>query len=157
MTAALSTEQGRRLNDAVGALAVQAEACAALLTDQAGNVLAGTPYGEESTVQAVGALGAGTFSATKELAALTGETAFDSVSHQGSRTGIYVKSLEGLFLLMVIFDKTTTLGLVKLYTDRAIEELAPILREVSGQTIGDAGGSDVKFKMHEALPVFGTL
>jgi len=157
MTAALSPEQGRHLTTAVEALSVQAEACAALLTDQAGNVLAGTPYGDDSTVQAVGALGAGSFAATRELASLTGETAFDSISHQGAETGIYVKTLDGIFLLMVIFDRATTLGLVKLYTDRAIAELSPLLHEISGQSIGDAAGTSVKFKLQEGLPAFGTV
>jgi len=156
MIAALSPEQGGKLRDAMRALAEQAEALAAFLTDQAGNVLAGTPYKDEGTVMAIGALGAGTFSATRELAALTGETAFDSVSHQGTNTGLYIKSLETQILLMVVFDQATTLGLVKLYTDRAGEELRPILHEMSGQSVGAAGGRTATFAMNEDQPAFET-
>jgi len=151
MITALSPKQGRFLTEAVSALAVQAEARAVLLTDLAGNVLVNTPYSDPLTVQTIGALGAGSFSATRELAALTGEEAFNSISHQGKEIGLHVCGIDESFLLLIIFDRTTTLGLVKLYTEKAVAELAPALREVAEQSVASITAPSTRFEMADTV------
>ena len=156
MISALSAEHGKILNEAVEALSVQAEACAVLLTDLAGNVIVNTPYRDPLTVQTIGALGAGSFSATRELAALTGEEAFRSISHQGTDMGIHVRGIDESFLLVIIFDRNTTLGLVKLYTDKAVPELTPVLKQAEAESVQSAGGAFTRFEMAETEKVFAS-
>jgi len=151
MISALSPELGKFLADSVSALAVQAEARAVLLADIAGNVVVNTPYSDPLTVQTIGALGAGSFSATREMAALTGEESFSSISHQGKEIGLHVRGIGDSFLLLVIFDRNTTLGLVKLYTEKAVAELAPALHRASEQTVCSAGGQDARFEMADTV------
>ncbi len=120
-------EQGRALTRTITDLLVQAEASVVLLTDIGGNILAQAPQREDRELLTIAALGAGAFSATRELARLTGETGFRSVSHEGEKTSLFVHSLDGDFLLIVLFQRTTTLGLVKLYTRQAATSLATML------------------------------
>ncbi|MCE9614394.1 MAG: roadblock/LC7 domain-containing protein [Lentisphaerae bacterium] len=129
----LDIEQARALNRVVTDLLVQAEASVVLLTDIGGNVLAQAPQRNDPHLQTMAALAAGAFSATRELARLTGETAFRSVSHEGEQTSLFVQSLNEDFLLVIVFQRTTTLGLVKLYGRQAATDLAPMLGEVRHQ------------------------
>jgi predicted regulator of Ras-like GTPase activity (Roadblock/LC7/MglB family) len=150
----LSIEQGRLLTRAISDLLVQSEAQGAVLCDDIGNVLAQAAMGEGDTVQTIAALGAGAFVATRELAALIGEPAFQSICHQGAAASIYVRSVASGFLLFVIFTHSTTAGLVRLYVDRLSEELMPTLQQVARQTSVGAGGAGVTFELDAAASVF---
>jgi predicted regulator of Ras-like GTPase activity (Roadblock/LC7/MglB family) len=154
MAAGLSVEQGRVLNAAIADLVVQAEAAAAFLTDYSGNVLAQRSSRDTRSVQTIAALSAGAFCATRELAGVIGEKTFHSISHQGEKISIYMQSIAGQFLLLVLFDHNTTEGLVKLYVKRLCEELEPLLREVAGQTVGSAAPRGQRFEMDSSGPVF---
>lgn len=130
----LDVEQARALNRIVTDLLVQAEASVVLLTDIGGNVLAQEPQRTDPQLQTMAALAAGAFSATRELARLTGETAFRSVSHEGEKTSLFVQSLTDDFLLVIVFQRTTTLGLVKLYGRQAATDLSPLLGDLRHQS-----------------------
>ena len=147
MATALTVENGRQLQQIASDLLVQAEAAAVLLTDIGGNVLAQAPAREDAEIQTAAALAAASFSATRELAAMTGERSFHAICHEGEATSIYVTSLEGDFLLLVIFQRVTTLGLVKLYAKKAAKDMRPVLEAVSRQPVATA--HSVRFEMHD--------
>jgi predicted regulator of Ras-like GTPase activity (Roadblock/LC7/MglB family) len=155
MASVISQTQGQRLNQAVEDLMVQAEAEAVLLMDTGGNVISHTPYRDDSLIQTIAALGAGSFSATRELAVMTEETAFSSVVHEGETTSTYIQSLPYDCLLVVIFRKQTTLGLVKLYAQKSAGELKPLLKQVTGQSVVAADGT-VCFELDTSRTVFDT-
>jgi predicted regulator of Ras-like GTPase activity (Roadblock/LC7/MglB family) len=134
MNALLTTEQGRALNRVVSDLLVQTESNVVLLTDIGGNILTQAPNREDRNLPTMAALAAGAFAATRELALLTGETGFRCVSHEGDQAGLFVHSVGADGLLVIVFQRTTTLGLVKLYARKAAEELAPMLAVVMGGT-----------------------
>lgn len=134
-------------------LAAQAEAEAVFLGDAGGNILACiSPPGSE-TVQTIAALAAGSFSATRELAHMIGETSFSSIYHKGENSSIYIQTIEGAFLLLVIFGKGTAVGLVKLYVDKASQELAPFLQALDGQKASDHNKAH-PFEMEDSSEVF---
>jgi predicted regulator of Ras-like GTPase activity (Roadblock/LC7/MglB family) len=125
--------QSRLMTSVLTDLAAQAEAEAVFLGDAGGNILACiSPPGSEA-VQTIAALAAGSFSATKELARMIGETSFSSIYHKGENSSIYIQTVAGAFLLLIIFGKGTAVGLVKLYVDKASQELEPFLHALDGQ------------------------
>jgi len=154
MATALSIEQSKQLRAAVTGLVVKSEAQAALLSDDAGNVVAEAGMGQGENVQTIAALGAGSFAATREMAVMIGEPAFQSIFLQGVNANIYVRSVGASFCLMVLFRRKTAGGLVKLYADRLSEEVKPLLHALDGQSPLAAGGTGVRFEMDpSALPL----
>jgi len=141
MASGLSADQGRVLNAAIADLVVQADAVAAFLTDYTGNVMAQRSDRDSNAVQTIAALSAGAFCATRELASLVGERSFHAILHQGADTCIYVRSLADQFLLLVLFGRGTTEGLVKLYVRRLSETLTPLLTQIATQTTRSAAGA----------------
>ena len=137
----VSREQGLALTRVITDLLNQAEAHVVLLTDIGGNILAQAPPDESRDLPTIAALGAGAFAATRELARLTGEVAFRSVSHEGENASLFVQSLGDEFLMIVLFQRTTTLGLIKLYARQSANDLAALLaavRRESAQPFGYA-------------------
>ena len=152
---AISKEQAGALYQTVSDLMVQSEARAVFVTDQGGNVLTSSHTMTESEVQTLAALAAGSFAATRELAAITGEGKFQAISHEGEKGGIYVRCIADSFLIIVIFEKTTTLGLVKLYSAKAAHRLVGVLTQISTQTISSARTEGVNFQLQNSDSVFG--
>ena len=149
MAGALTVEQGRALKRIANDLLVQAEATVVMLTDIGGNMIAQVPPRDDPNLPTMAALAAGAFSATRAVASLTGETGFRSVSHEGEQTSLFVQSLADEYLLVIVYQKTTTLGLVKLYARRAGEEASEVLAAVREQTAA-AVAPDTLFVMSEA-------
>jgi predicted regulator of Ras-like GTPase activity (Roadblock/LC7/MglB family) len=135
---AISEKQCRELESAAADLAVLIEANAVILCDSAGRVLAGGDATDAADRQTFCALAAGSFAASRELAYRLNEESFLSIYQQGDRCSIYVHSVADAFLFIVIFDKQTTVGLVKLYVGRKAEEMLPLFREIAGQSIRSA-------------------
>ena len=154
MAAGLSVEQSKLLNKALSDLVVKAEVEGSVLSDDAGNILAQASLPEGSATQTIAALGAGSFAATRELAAIIGETGFESIFHQGNTRSIYLRSLPAGFFLLIIFGAKTTVGLVKLYTDRLAAEVAPLLKKIAGQSSAAAGSMGAAFELSPSAEVF---
>lgn len=145
--------QNRLMTSVLTDLAAQAEAEAVFLGDTGGNILACiSPPGSE-TVQTIAALAAGSFAATRELAKMIGETSFSSIYHKGENSSIYIQTIQGSFLLLVIFGKGTAVGLVKLYVDKASQELVPFLNALTGQKSSDFNKAQ-PFEMADSADIF---
>ncbi len=123
MSDSLSATQGRAMQRIAGALRARTEAELVVLADGGGNLLVQAPERDVHDVASMAALAAGAFAATRELARLTGEDGFRSVAHEGDETGLFVQSVDADTLVVVVFRKPVALGLVKLYTRRAVAEL----------------------------------
>lgn len=133
---AVSEAQSKALSDAVMDLVVQADALFALVCERSGVVIAQTEPPEAIDSDTVAALSAGATAATQELARHIRATGFDSIAHKGAERSMFVQVVCEEFMILVIFDSTTTLGLVKLYVGQTVDRLAPVLREI--QAGGDA-------------------
>ena len=75
-------------------------------------------------------LAAGNVAATSSMAKLIGEDEFPAVVHEGARESIFI-SVIGRSLLVVVFDESSTLSLVKLRTKKASFEVAKILEDIA--------------------------
>lgn len=156
MATGLSMTDSGRITVHMRRLFVAAEARLVLLADSAGNVLVHVPDSPASNLQTLAVLGAGSFCATRELAAMAGESTFRSVFHQGENTSIYMHSVATNYLVMVLFGPDTTVGLVKLYLERVSRQLAPLLLRVAQQTSASAAGADDVFELRDVANVFGS-
>ncbi|MFT5240239.1 MAG: putative regulator of Ras-like GTPase activity (Roadblock/LC7/MglB family) [Candidatus Promineifilaceae bacterium] len=151
---AVTESQSRVLHEAMLDLMLEAEATAIVLCDSGGNILTNTSWQDQEHVESVAALAAGSFAATQALASLAGEACFNSVAHEGTSSSIYIQRIAHEFLLVVQFDKSTSLGLVKHYaekTDLAIAGLLSIVMENGGT----AGHGAKLFEMDASESVFG--
>jgi predicted regulator of Ras-like GTPase activity (Roadblock/LC7/MglB family) len=114
----------------------------ALVADYGGNlIVACGPAGGDSSLHTMGALAAGAFSATRELAALVHEPGFHTMIHQGERHSMFLQGIGREFIILVVFDPKTTVGLVKLYTGKLVQEMEPFLRQAALQPISSGGPS----------------
>lgn len=79
------------------------------------------------SLDSLATLVASNYSANEAIAKLLGERGFREMAQQGYEVGTYVEELGDKALLVTIFDKSSTLGRVKLYSKKAVEEICLVL------------------------------
>jgi len=129
MTLSLTKNDERKLQHILHDLAEHAEADGCLLCGEVGHVIAQQGVNSDDS-QIISALGAGVFSASRELARILGEDGFSAVVHQGERKSIYIGAVNPEVLLVVVFSVEASLGLVKLYAAPAAAAMRSILEEI---------------------------
>ena len=111
-------------------LAQDTSASHVLLLDKSGQVVAAQGQSGERDIVALGALLAGAFSSSRQVAEILGERDFRGILQQGVHESIYTSLIGEHWLLVVAFDKQTHIGLVKVLTPRASDELERVLERV---------------------------
>ena len=115
------------------------QAKCALLVDKDGHMITRVGGELDFNQDTISALVAGSFAATKEMAKLLGEQEFSALYHQGERDNIQLSLVGDRTILTVIFDDTTTLGMVRLYVNEAVKRLNQIFELASSNANGNAG------------------
>ncbi len=110
-------------------------ATSVMLIDKSGQVVAIQGTGIRRNATTLGALLAGVFSSSREVAKLLDEKDFRNIFQQGVQENIYTSMVEDQWLLVIIFDKLTHIGLVKVLSKKASEELARTLERVRSDTV----------------------
>ena len=110
-------------------------ATSALLIDKSGQVVAAQGSGARRNATTLGALLAGVFSSSREVAKLLDEKDFRNIFQQGVQENIYTSMVEEQWLLVIIFDRLTHIGLVKVLSKKASDELGRILERVRSDTM----------------------
>jgi predicted regulator of Ras-like GTPase activity (Roadblock/LC7/MglB family) len=112
----------------------KAEAELTVVIDRGGNVI--SQYGDISImdVTIIAALAAGSFAATKELARRIGEIEFNALYHQGNGNHIFMNSVDDDTIMITVFGKRTTVGLVRFYSASAAQNVAELLKSLQGKT-----------------------
>lgn len=106
------------------------EAECVLLADISGQLISMVGRLEESDPVLVAALAAGDVAAMAELNRQIGEEdPSGSFLHEGEHKSIYLCYLANTFILIVIFRTETPAGLVRLFTGRSVEKLAPLAEQ----------------------------
>jgi len=88
---------------------------------------------EDFDMQAVSALVAGSYAATREMARLLGEEEFSVLFHQGRKDNIQLTLIGDRTILATVFDERTTIGMVRLYAKEASEKLSKIFDEIKNR------------------------
>lgn len=123
----------------------QSEAKCAMLVDADGKCLAKKGFTANIDTDALAALIAGSFSSTRAMAQLVGETDFSVLFHQGERDHIHNILVDNNTILTVIFDDRTTIGMVRLYS----KESAKILKEALESTKNKKLPADKKIQIEK--------
>jgi predicted regulator of Ras-like GTPase activity (Roadblock/LC7/MglB family) len=109
-------------------------AASIMLIDKSGQVVAVQGTSSRRNATTLGALLAGVFSSSREVAKLLDEKDFRNIFQQGVQQNIYTSMVEEQWLLVIIFDRSTHIGLVKVLSKKASDELGRILERVRNDT-----------------------
>ena len=136
-TWSLEEEDYQRISGHLNELLRESNARCALLVDRAGQLLASV--GEQLTFDptAFASLTAADFSANDQLAQMLGEPEFASLFHQGEKESMYLADVARRVILVVLFDKRTTVGMVRLRVKQTVNDLAAIFHEMFNRTDSD--------------------
>lgn len=131
--AALGPGELERVNRLLQSFVSEAGARCALLLDRAGRPL--TAFGETRDLDetSFASLAAADFDASDELAGLLGEQEFTSLYHQGVHGSMYLSEIAGIAILAAVFDRRTTLGMVRLKTREVVPQLVNLLAELGAE------------------------
>jgi predicted regulator of Ras-like GTPase activity (Roadblock/LC7/MglB family) len=103
------------------------QATSGMVLDRAGQIIVWDGAGYEGARMQLGALIAGTYASTREVARILEESGFRTLLQEGAREKIFTEAIGDQWLVSVIFGRHTHLGLVKVLCSRATVDLAQIL------------------------------
>ncbi len=109
------------------------------LVDKNGTLVASTGEASGFDTTALASLAAGNIAATGGLANLIGEKEFSILFHEGERDHMHISLVAERLILVVIFDRRSSVGLVRLRVRRVSEELAKILAAAQEDAGGEGG------------------
>ncbi|MFO7914948.1 MAG: roadblock/LC7 domain-containing protein [Candidatus Krumholzibacteriales bacterium] len=118
------------INAALEELIDNSNSKSVLLLDKTGQLISNVGQDPRFDIHTFTSLCAADFEANARLANLIGEKDFSTLYHQGSDESMYLSKVEKDIILVVLFDRRTTLGLVRLRTRKAVEELAVVIRRL---------------------------
>lgn len=100
------------------------------LIDKEGRLISSSGDSKDIDATSLASLTAGNIAATGGMAKLIGEKEFSVLFHEGERDNIHVSVIGHRVILIVIFDKRSSIGLVRLRVRRASEDLSRIIRKL---------------------------
>lgn len=135
----LSSEQYEAIKKCLGELYSKTKANAVLFADIAGQLIGERGDTSHINTTVLAALAAADFSATAEMAKLVGEEArFKLLFHEGEKNNVYLTNVGDEYFLIIIFQSNVALGMVRVYTKKAVEALDKIIKEGgSSKTVKD--------------------
>ncbi len=101
-----------------------------MLIDKTGQLIACVGATPEFDLTSFSSLCAADFEANSQMATLIGEKDFSTLYHQGINESIYLARVETNVILVVLFDRRTTLGLVRLRVKKAVDSLNTVLKRL---------------------------
>ena len=108
--------------------------CSVLLADISGRLISVRNAKQRFNPTNLAALTAGNMAATTEIARQIGEERpFQLIFHEGEEQNIYLSDIAGNFLLVVVFDNSIQIGVVRLFTRQAIKELLHLVEDLQTQ------------------------
>jgi predicted regulator of Ras-like GTPase activity (Roadblock/LC7/MglB family) len=122
-----------------------------LLIDRSGQQIASEGPAKGIDLTALASLAAANIAATDGLARLVGEPEFSILSHQGRRRSIQISDVAKKYSLVVVFDDSVSLGMVRLRVKRATAYLEEILRSLLRKAESAASTSKPAPKEDQAL------
>lgn len=126
----LYEEDQRRIGDACSRLVRGANAHSVFLIDKDGQLIESKGDFQSLDTASLASLVAGTIAATGSLAHLLGEKAFPNLFHEGERQSIHLSLVGDRWILVVVFDERSSLGLVRLRVRKIGQELELVCNEM---------------------------
>src|SRR6266849_6935519 len=115
-----------KINAICDRLAKDANAKVVFLVDKAGQLISASGHTQHIDTTSLASLTAGNVAAMGGLAKLIGENEFPNQFHEGARDSLYMTIVGTRVVLVIIFDNRSSLGLVRLRSKKASDELSRI-------------------------------
>jgi predicted regulator of Ras-like GTPase activity (Roadblock/LC7/MglB family) len=106
----------------------------ALLVSQSGQPIVISESENKFDYTSLASLAAANLAATDGLAKLVGEGEFSVLVHQGRNRSLYISDLLRKFSLVLVFNASTTLGLVRYKAKKTIILLEEVIQDVLKRT-----------------------
>lgn len=124
-------EDLKKIQKVVDRLQQDSRARAILVIDKNGQMVASAGAASELDTTSLSSLVAGNVAATGGIAKLLLEDEFTGQLHEGKGMSINLSLVGRRIILVVLFDKNTTAGLVRLRVNKAQTELVPIFEDMA--------------------------
>lgn len=148
----LNSTQFDGISKILSELAAKTKASAILFADMSGQLISQRGNTDEMNTTVLSALAASDFAATAEMAKLVGEDAkFKLLFHEGEKRNVYLSNVGDDFFLVVVFDVSVTLGLIRIYTKKAIQNLVSLFADDSGEVDENIIDDDFSSLLGDAL------
>ncbi|HLT38786.1 MAG TPA: roadblock/LC7 domain-containing protein [Enhygromyxa sp.] len=108
-----------------------------LIVDKNGQLIAASGVDAELDTTSLSSLVAGNVAATGGIAKLIEEEEFTGQFHEGKEISVHMTIVARRIILVVLFDKNTTQGLVRLRVKKANEALADIFERIASKPKSD--------------------
>ncbi len=109
----LTRDDARRLNVVLTRLVDSARIDCVMLINKSGRLLTSQSETADFDKTSLAALIAGAFASTTAVANMIGENEFTALYHQGKKRNTHISLVDDNTILMVLFDKRTTLDKVR--------------------------------------------
>lgn len=123
-------QEFREISGVLERLVKESNARIVFLVDKNGQLIASAGDTENLDTTSLASLTAGNIAATGGIAKLIGEKEFSIVFHEGERDNIHMSIINNRIILVVIFDNTSSLGLVRLRVKKASSQLTEIFQRL---------------------------
>jgi predicted regulator of Ras-like GTPase activity (Roadblock/LC7/MglB family) len=126
----LPEQHVERIEGILDELRAKTRASYVFLADISGQLINARGVTKSTDITALAALTASNMAATAEMARRIGEQEqFRLMFHEGASNNIYLSQVGRSFLLAVVFATEVQIGLVRLFSKRAVEELEKLAAE----------------------------
>lgn len=130
-------EEFQKIDEELQRLYQQTNAKVVFLVDKNGQLIASAGETHDIDTTSLASLTAGNIAATGGIARLLGEKEFTILFHEGEKDNIHISLIGQRVILVVIFDKRSSLGLVRLRVKKSTETLARIFSEMASKSEKD--------------------
>jgi predicted regulator of Ras-like GTPase activity (Roadblock/LC7/MglB family) len=127
-------EEFRKIDEELQKLHQQTNAMVVFLVDKNGQLIASAGETRDIDTTSLASLTAGNIAATGGIARLLGEKEFTILFHEGEKDNIHISLIGQRVILVVIFDKRSSLGLVRLRVKKSSEALVSIFDEITSKS-----------------------
>src|SRR5260370_463888 len=117
------------ISAALNKLMNDTNATSVMLIDKSGQVIATQGTGVRRNATSLGALLGAVFPSPRHIAELLGEKDFRTIFQQGVKENIFTTMVEEQWLLVIVFDKLTHIGLVKVLSKKASDEMGEFVKD----------------------------
>ncbi len=145
----LSGKIYQAIAEIIAELADKSRAKTIIFADMNGHPITQRGTTTDLDIANLSALAAGDFSATTEIAKIIGEKKqFKFIFHEGDRFNAYLSNVGSNFLLISIFDNKAALGMIRIFTKRALAMLSEVLANVQEDEKNAMSFVDVDFNKY---------
>ena len=129
----------KRIRAQLDRMLLESGASSTLLLDKSGEVIAARGERLPQNINVLGALLVGTFATSREVARMMNDDNFRTLVQQGSRDNTLAELIGESWIVVVMFDRTTHLGLVRDLCRRITPELEAVLLQVQRRSRSVSG------------------